>query len=241
MVQAMDRQGMVDTLMQGQSTVAESFLNPGFAGHDIVDPYIVHYPYDQRAAQQAIASLGYTRGSDGIFRGADGQPLSLELRVAAGDDLNQKATLSVANDWKNAGVDVQPAIIPGSRVTDLEYTATFPAFTFTRFKNDLSRLNKFGTKNTPLPANNYRITGNTPRYMDPAFDALLDRYFVTIPKQDRMQLVGQIIHTMTDQVIQMTLFFVTEPTVLSNRLVNVEGAREGVSMTWNAEKWDVKS
>ena len=238
---AMDRQQMVDTLLAGQSQVAHSFLSPDWPGYEDVEPAIVRYDYDPRRAMQMIEALGYARGTDGLLRDRAAQPLSLELRVAGGDDLNGKATLAITDSWQRVGVDAKPIIIPPQRVNDREYIASFPAFTLSRMKNDTSRLRNFGTANTPLPENDYRSRGNTSRYRDAEFDAWLDQFFVTIPRGTRLQTLGRIVNRITDQLVQLSVFYVTEPTMISNRLVNVKGPAQGSSETWNAHEWNIRS
>src|SRR2546423_8591465 len=46
---------------------------------------------------------------------------------------------------------------------------------------------------------------------NPELDALLERYFVTIPLRERNVILGQIMHHFTDQVVFMGLFYNMEP------------------------------
>ena len=69
---------------------------------------------------------------------------------------------------------------------------------------------------------------------------LLDRYLVAIPIADRTRAVGDIVHKMTDDVIWVPLFFDTEPTLINNRLINLDGRSDDSRHTWNAQDWDVK-
>jgi hypothetical protein len=69
---------------------------------------------------------------------------------------------------------------------------------------------------------------------------MLDQYAVTIPRNDRVRLLGQIIHHMTDQLVVIPLFHDAEPVLVSNRLINI-GAKRGDSLQgWNSQEWDVK-
>src|SRR5262249_21237015 len=57
---SIDRQELVDTLLPGQSSVADSWLLPGQPQYkDIEDKNVVHYPFDQRKADELIRGLGY--------------------------------------------------------------------------------------------------------------------------------------------------------------------------------------
>ena len=46
---------------------------------------------------------------------------------------------------------------------------------------------------TPLPENQFQGR-NRIRYQNPTFDGFLNRYVSTIPKQERMGALGEIIH-----------------------------------------------
>ena len=48
-----------------------------------------------------------------------------------------------------------------------------------------------------MPSNNYRASSgayNRSRYLNPDYDALLERYSATIPHRERNQVLGEIIH-----------------------------------------------
>lgn len=77
-------------------------------------------------------------------------------------------------------------------------------------------------------------------YMSPELDALIDRYLVTIPRGERMQVAGQIVHHLTDQVIGLLTFYNGYPTVVGKRLKNVAtSVPDGATNTWNAHEWDI--
>jgi hypothetical protein len=55
------------------------------------------------------------------------------------------------------------------------------------------------------------------------------------------QIIGEIIHHISDQLPLLPLFYDAEPALIGRRLVNVSAAH-GVNstQTWNAHEWDVK-
>jgi len=66
----------------------------------------------------------------------------------------------------------------------------------TQNTNDLSGLPNRHSSRTALPQNNFRVpgAGNVGRYTNVELDALLDSFFVTIPKQERLEVLGRILH-----------------------------------------------
>ena len=76
--------------------------------------------------------------------------------------------------------------------------------------------------------------------MNADFDALIERYLVTIPRADRLRVAGQIVRHMTDQVIVLDQFYDASPTVVGHRLQNVANSvARGGTNTWNAHEWAV--
>jgi len=234
MLQAINRQEMADTFEAGLAPAADSYMNPNDAAYASVQTQIVRYAFDPRAAMDAIAGLGYVRGADGMFHDAAGQPLSVELRTTQGDDLQEKSVFSTAQYWQSAGVMVQQNLIPPELANGREYRNTFGGFDLKRQPGGNDFLDRVNSAKTPLPENNF-VGNNYNRYMNPEFDALLARYFSTIPLSDRMNVLGQIIHHMTDQVLYLTLFFQASPTVVGSHLKGVTQYCEG----WNASTWDL--
>jgi peptide/nickel transport system substrate-binding protein len=241
LLHAIDRQQIVDSLQFGLVPVAHSILGPGQPQYrEIEERSVVRYEYDPRRATQLIEGIGYVRASDGVFRDPAGQRLSLEFRTIT-TDINQKTMLAVANDWQRVGVATETVVIPTQRATDLEYRANFPAVELLRQPDDMRGMTRLHGSEARTADRGYTGTNNA-RYVNPELDALLDRSRTTIPQQERLQVIGQIVHHISDQLPVMGLFYDGQPVLISNRLLNVgPGPGEQTTQTWNAHEWDVKS
>src|SRR5207247_7959511 len=99
-----------------------------------------------------------------------------------------------------------------------------------------SSVDRLHGSESPLPQNRFQGR-NTNRYMNPEFDSLLDRYQSTIPWGPRMQLLGEIVGHISDQLNAMGLFYDVGTTLVSNRLVDVPVQNP----TANIHEWDLKS
>jgi peptide/nickel transport system substrate-binding protein len=239
LLHALDRQQMVDTFMRGLTTVAHSYLNPTEAEYKDIEPQIVKYDYDPRRAADLIQGLGYRKDADGGFVDTSGKKLSLEIRANAGDELRRKLLFDIADELPKVGVAVDPVIVPIQRTSDLEYYTNYPTFQITQRPNQLRVLSNMHSSQATTKENGY--TGaNISRYMNPEFDALIDRYYVTIDQAERTRIVGQIMHRMTDDVLLLGLFYTIEPILVNNRVVGVAGRNARSSHAWNAHEWDVK-
>lgn len=241
LLHALDRQQMVDSLQFGLTEVAHSFLQPNQPQYREIEAQVMRYEYDPRRAEQMITELGYTRRPDGFFVDSTGQRLSVELRTTAQNDIQPAAQAIVADAWKRLGVDVETVMIPVQAQRDPAYRATFPAFELLNGPpNGEEGLAGLHGSRARLPENNF-IGSNYPRYQNPEFDALLDRYFVTIPLQERIQVLGQIIRHISVNLNEMGLFHTARPVLVANRTLGFGSVPSPRSTeAWNVHLWDVR-
>ena len=243
LLQAIDRNEMAETLQRGVAPAADSFLYPGQPQYrDLEDRYLVHYSFDPRQATAELMALGYVRGSDGMLRDSSGEPLAVGLVVSPSQEINVRSTLAVADYWKQVGVDASTSLQPErSGIEKLKYEAEWPGFTLIRGNNDLEGLAILHSAQARLPERGYNGT-NRGNYMNLELDALIDRYFVTIPERERLDTLGRIIHHISDQLPILPLYYGAEPAVISHRLLNVgpkPAGSAGQTQAWNAHEWDV--
>jgi peptide/nickel transport system substrate-binding protein len=233
---AMDRQSMADTLVPGQSDVANSYIRPGQEGFQAIqEKYTVRYPYDPRQSLQLLQTIGYTAGPDGMVRDASGQQLGWLLRTTAGDDLREKIMLTAADSWKKAGMDVSTYIIPRQQADDPAYRANFPAMELVRQNSDVPGAKTLHSRTSSLPENQYRGTGNRSRYFNPEFDDLIDRIYTTISIEQRRELLGQLDHIITSELPFFMTLYSAGTYLVNKRVANFQS--DG---PWNAYQWEVK-
>jgi ABC-type transport system substrate-binding protein len=222
--------------------VAHSYLSPNQPEYAEIEARIPHYEYDPRKASQMIEGLGYARATDGSMRDAAGERLEVEIRNI-GLEISRKSMFAVADYWGRIGLGVSTVVIPQQRVSDYEYRATFPGFQLFNQPNDVRGLPNLHSSRTRLPETNYLTlgAGNHSRYMNPEFDALLDRYSATIPRAERVQVLGEIAYHIADELNLMGLFYNGGPELVSKRITGVTKMRaSGSAIDWNAHDWDVR-
>ncbi|HEY74922.1 MAG TPA: peptide ABC transporter substrate-binding protein [Thermoflexia bacterium] len=98
----LDRQAIVQDLLDGQAIVAHS---PIVAGTWAYDPQIRRYDYDPEQAQALLDEAGWTLPPQGGVRTKDGRPLSFEL-LASTDPLREAIAEEVARQWGELGIGV---------------------------------------------------------------------------------------------------------------------------------------
>jgi peptide/nickel transport system substrate-binding protein len=238
---ALDRQQLADSLMAGLVPVADSVLHPDTPEGQATLGNVVRYAHDPQRATRLIEGLGFSKGADGLFRDAGGQRLAFETRATAQRDIHVKTMLPVVDAWQRLGLSVETQVIPAQRATDREEQATFPAFMVLRQPGGLERMVALPSAEARLPERNF-VGSNNGRYMNPELDALIDRYLVTIPRGERLQITGQIVHHFSDQLPVLGLFFDATPALVHNRLQGVTpltGSEDG-RQAWNSYEWSVR-
>jgi ABC-type transport system substrate-binding protein len=136
---------------------------------------------------------------------------------------------------------VEPVMIPVQRQRDAAYRAQYPAFELLNGPpSDVPGLASLHGSRARVAENNF-IGSNYPRYINPEFDALIDQYFATIPRQERIEVLGRIVHHMADQLTEMGLFHSATPFMIGNRLQGVAAPTDvRASQAWNAHAWEIK-
>jgi ABC-type transport system substrate-binding protein len=137
--------------------------------------------------------------------------------------------------WTRQGVATEPVLVPQQRTADREYMANFPGFRMMRQPNDATAVTRHHSSQLPVPESRY-VGRNYARYVNAEFDDLIDRFVATVPWQERMQVLRQVVHHMTENLTHMGLFYDMEFLFMKKQLQNV-GAMD--TELWDVHKWDL--
>jgi peptide/nickel transport system substrate-binding protein len=240
LMRALDRQEMTETLQAGLVQVAHAFLDPADPDYPAVADRLMRYEYDPARAIRGLQELGYVRGEDGGWTDSTGERLTLEIQTVEGLDIQVKATLAVADAWQRIGIPVQQIVRSASGNPDREANATFPGFRLIRQPNAIDDMKQYFATQAPTAENRF-VGQNFSRYTNPEYTGLVERYFRTIPKNERTQLLGDILHHQSEQLNIMGLFYNVQSVAIGKRAQNVTNSGVlGFNQAWNAHEWDVK-
>lgn len=223
MVHALDRQAAGNLLNAPNTFVGHTFLSPREPEYPYIESAIARYDYDPRKSLQMLEALGYMRGADGFLRDRSGQKLEFQIRTSQGDVTQEKAMYAMADDWQRLGVEVERHLVVPQRATDAEYRATFPAFDLKRQAGTMAYNTSFHSRGIARPENNYLVSGNNSRYSRPEMDEAIDRYYTTIPWDERMQWGRKIVNLLSSDVGWIGLWHLVAPTLVPDRLGNNRG------------------
>ncbi len=235
LIRAVDRREMSDTIQAGLAKVTHSIIMEDAPEFAAVDPSAVKYEFDPRRSAQLVEGYGYERGADGGYRDVTGQRLTLEMRTRGGDDLQEKTLFGASEYFQRVGIAIEPLVFAALRANDREFRSTHPGMEVVRQPSGGDALTRYHGQDVPTAENNYRGVNRT-RYRNPEFDALIDRYTMTIPVRERNEVLGQAINHMTRNIVVIGVYAIVDPTMISKRLTSVDLGNP----TWNAHEWNLK-
>jgi peptide/nickel transport system substrate-binding protein len=240
LMRALDRQEMTETLQAGLVKVAHAFLDPSDPDYPAIERQLVRYDYEPARTAQGLVELGYARSEDGSWVDASGQRLELEIQTVEGLDIQVKATAAVADSWQRIGIGVHQLVRSATgNPADRETNASFPGFRLIRQPNTIDDMKQYLISQTPIAETRF-IGQNFTRYMNPEYNELVLKYFRTIPRQERTEALGQILHHQSENLIIMGLFYNVQSVALGKRVRNVTNSGVlGFNQAWNAHLWDL--
>jgi peptide/nickel transport system substrate-binding protein len=194
MSMAIDRAALVSKVMQGQAVEAAQFNPQGTPG---TSAKMKPVAYDLAGAKKLLAEAGYANGFGVVVNSSnDRYPNDAQVNQA------------VAQMWSRLGlktsVNAVPKAIYFPRVVKLEYSVSM-AGNSTDTGEPLSQLQYLlGTYN---PAKGMGA-GNSGRYSDPKFDAIIDKAAMTLDDGKRNALLAEAYeYAIGQQVVVIPMLF----------------------------------
>lgn len=182
---AIDRQEIVDTVLEGHAEVAHSPSSPLFTWAYSDD--VPKFPFEPERAKRLLAEAGWTPGPDGILQ-QDGRRFSFELLSNEGNATRRDISTIVQQYLRAVGIDV--------RVVQLEW-GTFRARTDEPpFDYDAFVIGQT-LDNDPDPSLNWHsrsinLGNNDVGFQDPRVDELLDRSARLLDRDERAAALKEV-------------------------------------------------
>jgi peptide/nickel transport system substrate-binding protein len=121
---ALDRQGMIDRILDGQGLVTHSPIMPGtWAYYND----ILKYTYDPERAEELLDEAGWYKQSQAEVREKEGKELAFALLVND-DPMRVRIAEEVVGQWREIGVNVKLETISPGRTREVLRSRRFDAF-----------------------------------------------------------------------------------------------------------------
>lgn len=101
---AIDREEMVETLLEGNAVVAHAPVSPLSWAYD---DDVARFPYDPERARALLAEAGWRPGADGILQ-KDGRRFSFQILSNDGNQIRRDIAVVVQQYLRAVGIDVRP-------------------------------------------------------------------------------------------------------------------------------------
>ena len=207
------------------------------------DAYVSDTPcpgQDIARANAILDAAGWARGADGV-RAKDGVRLSFLYQTST-NSVRQSTQALVKQWWDEIGIETELRNIaanvffggdPSSPDTYQKFFADVSMYTTSFDGTDPSAYMGYWTcANVPSPANNW-LGRNTPRYCDPAYDALVAELAETADLGARATLIKR----MNDMVVSSNVMInLVHRGTVSARAASLDGVRMNA---WDTELWNI--
>ncbi len=238
MAHVIDRQAISDAAYSGQAFVSDTPVWTNSAWGEAIDGSIPSYPLDFRAAESLMNQAGFSKGSNGLYRGVDGR-LSLDLATTESPTSDAEILLT-ASQLQGAGFDIQQRVIPATQAQDAHLRAIFPAMQIISTLMDEPGLDTLSSTQIPAESNRW-VGGNRGAWSLPEFDRLLRTFNTTLPRPDRISLVRQMLRLYSEELPRVSYFFPAGPFAYVTELQGPALAAPESRVAWNVHKWTFNS
>ncbi|GAB3141909.1 ABC transporter substrate-binding protein [Micromonospora sonneratiae] len=231
---AVDRDGMLRALLNGQGKPAFGLISPD-AGQWF-DPTLTRSgAADAAAATKLLDEAGWTVGGDGI-RVRAGQRAKFTLMYPAGDSLRKDLATAAASDVRKVGIDVE--------LVGLDWAGINPrlgrdAVLFGSGSPYDPDFDLYDSLYSALGGKGYANPG---RYANPAVDDLLDRARATNDTNERVRLYHEAQRKVAADLPNIGLVFLRHTFIVrdawTGQLPRTEPHDHGFNgIWWNLEDW----
>jgi len=237
LLHAVDRQGLVDDLFDGEVLVAHGFVHPLDAPY--AEEGIPHYDHDPARAAALLDEAGWTLGEDGVRRNGSGDPLQFPLMSTAGNKTRELVQQVLQSQWRAVGIDVR---------IENENPRVF--FGQTLDRRAFGGLALFGWVSAPEPTprtilHSEAIPGegnawagqNYTGFTDPEVDALIVQLEEELDPEARQEPWRRLQQIYAEQLPVLPLFFVTDAYILPPWLEGVRPTGHIIPSTVWIEDW----
>ena len=237
---AIDKQQFVDGLLGGDGYTTD-LLVPSYAPfYAAAERVAQKYPYDPARAPTLLTSAGLTRGADGTFRRASGEPFSFVLMASSGYDRERSI---LADMWRRIGVDVKEQAVSVAQDQDRSFRAGFTGVYNTAqnlgLPGALSRLNG---RTIATPENRY--SGNNYfGYANPELDRQLDIMTTSLRQDERFGAAAEAARIASVDLPFIPMYLNPRSASAYTSLLEPPAQTSPVSKVgwWNVEQWKWRS
>ncbi|SEB84988.1 peptide-binding protein [Paenibacillus sp. GP183] len=222
---AIDRQGIISNVIEGQGVIVNSQTPPPFWNYTDKVP---KFDYNEAKAKQMLADAGWKPGSDGVLV-KDGKPLAFELLVSQASVERQKIATVIQQNLKKVGITVTPRVMENTAYSQNVRSSKYEATVYGWNRN--GDPNPKGTWHT---SSNCAGCNNHANYSNPEVDKLIDEDLRLLDINKRKETLAKIDSLIAED---QGYSFLYSPTDTMAYPVKLEGMNPKKSNLKDIENW----
>lgn len=232
---AIDRDQITDVVLKGQVERLDSTLLP--AKKEYYIPAWAETTYDPDKVAKHLEAAGYEK--DGQYYAKDGEPLTVNFKSTAGNDLRLKVAQLLQQRLKANGIKMEIALEP----PNVFFGQSTPQGNFHMALwswssgIDPSQETMFSCDQIPSEANDFGGQNNY-RYCNETVSDLIAKSNVTTSQPERERLTHEIQTLMVEDMPLLPLFQRPETLAYTDRMQGMDNNPLG-GVVWNAADWAV--
>lgn len=223
---AIDRQGIVDSVLLGEGETAYSPLQMGEYNNETINKF----EYDPEKCKTLLKEAGWAMGSDGYWE-KDGEKLAFSIAAMSDDQVRVDMATMCASQLQQVGADVTAQSRPS-----LDWGGQFACIIGwgSPFDPDDHTFKVFTTD----AGDNY--TG----YSNEAVDEILSKARNTSDEAARKSLYAQFQEIMTEAMPYSFIAYVNADYAMKKQISGITPetilGHHGVGVFWNIARWEIK-
>ncbi len=233
---AIDKDPINEAVYDGQSLISDIMVPPTSQVGRAVDAAIPKYRFDLRRSEELMTAAGFSKGSDGAYTSPiDGRFVS-EVKTNAGTDNVAEMTI-LASGWRQAGFDVQDAVLPVALAQDAEARGTFSGM----FSANGNLEGAVNFKSAIFPGTPNRFPNESRGgWVNPEYGRLLDAYNTALDASERTRLTVEMARIFNEDLPAISLFFNTQPWIFVSALQGPKMVASESNVSWRIHEWDFR-
>lgn len=233
---AIDREQIVDVLLDGSVPVLQSVVRPAQLGYD---PAFDTYGHDPEEAARLLEEAGWTRGSDGVFE-KDGKDLEIPVAFSSESELRRLTARLMVTQAREAGIRIVPVPMSsdrlyGSVLNQGDFTAAMAAF---GGGGDPSLTGLLASDQIPTEENAF-MGQNVYRWSDPEADSLMRRSDEQVDDAQRAATFARIQGIVARDVPLIPLYAQPNTVAYVEQLRGVKVNPTQAEVFWNSAEWSL--
>ena len=184
---------------------------------------------------------GFSKGSDGVWLSPTPRfgRMAFEINVLASPDSDNEMHL-MSDSWRKLGFELKEVDWAPALGQDNEVRNTFPGLSSVSEPPGESALDYYRSDRIPASDRRWEGRNRGAWQAPPDFDRLVDTMDTSLDRGQRTQAIVQMIKAMTEDVVNINLYWKLNAQAVSNELTGPRLTDPDGTAEWNIQQWALK-